>query len=61
MAKPPQYFSLDSARIAEFLELWGVSAKKHEVNHGTETQRQSLEIPEQSKVNGLVGGNHDEQ
>ena len=61
MAKPPQHFDLDSARIAEFLELWGVGAKKHEVNPGTETRRQPLEISEQSKVDGVDAGNHDEQ
>ena len=61
MAKPPQHFSLDSARIAEFLELWGARAKKHEVNLSTETQRQFLETSGESKVSGLVESKPGEQ
>jgi hypothetical protein len=61
MAKPPQHFSLDSARIAEFLKLWGVGAKKHEVNPGIETRRQCLEISGESRADGLGKSKHDEQ
>ena len=60
MAQSPQYFSFDNARIAEFLELWGVSAKKHEVNSGTETRRKCLKIPGESKVDGLAESKRDE-
>jgi len=61
MAQSPQYFSFDNARIVEFLDLWGVSAKKHEVNPGTETRRQRLETPGESKVDGLAESKHDER
>ena len=60
MAQSPQYFSFDNARIAEFLELWGVSAKKHEVSSGNETRRQCLKTSGESKVDGLAESKRDE-
>ena len=61
MAKPPQHFSLDSTRIAEFLEFWGAGGTKHEVKPDTETRQQRTEVSRESEVDGLVEGNHDEQ